>query len=156
VVLIRILTLRSLEYGSGIRAVPLIREILLYCINGRSVFINIDRSRWCVTSNTWNNEPEFWIKYSSYQRNIAFVRSPRWLSNLVFQRLRWFCWPDTYWYACILITYLSTSSQFCISKPVNWLYDIAVSTPSLNNSFSQNSQITYRSLNAIVAQSKDF
>jgi len=29
-----ILTVRSLEYGSVIRAVPLIPEILLYCING--------------------------------------------------------------------------------------------------------------------------
>jgi len=66
------LTVISLEYGSGIRAVPLIREILLYCIDGWSFGFNIDRTWWCVTSNTWNNEPEFWIKYNIYHRSIAF------------------------------------------------------------------------------------
>jgi hypothetical protein len=53
-VLIRILTLRSLEYGGGIRAVPLIREILLYCINGWSD----QGGAWLGTRETMNQSFE--------------------------------------------------------------------------------------------------
>jgi len=45
------------------------------------------------------------------------------------------------------------NSALVVSQQTDYI--IAVSTPSLSNSASQNSQITFCSLNAIVAQSKD-